>query len=70
MPNTQIIYYDFPTAPILYEVHNLPTAKEHMLVEPGQLEPDGIHTASIYVQKIFVGKDYEKPIEQRTVRAR
>jgi predicted dehydrogenase len=23
VPNTQIIYYDFPTAPILYEVHNL-----------------------------------------------
>jgi predicted dehydrogenase len=26
-PNTQIIYYDFPTAPVLYEVHNLRTAK-------------------------------------------
>ena len=24
VPNTQIIYYDFPTAPVLYEVHNLP----------------------------------------------
>ena len=30
VPNTQIIYYDFPTAPLLYEVHNLPTAKEYM----------------------------------------
>jgi predicted dehydrogenase len=28
VPNTQIIYYDFPTAPILYEVHNLPVAKK------------------------------------------
>lgn len=27
VPNTQIIYYDFPTAPILYEVHNLRAAK-------------------------------------------
>jgi len=27
VPNTQIIYYDFPTAPILYEVHNLTKAK-------------------------------------------
>ncbi|MHC4594765.1 MAG: Gfo/Idh/MocA family protein [Planctomycetota bacterium] len=27
VPNTQIIYYDFPTAPLLYEVHNLPKAK-------------------------------------------
>jgi len=28
VPNTQIIYYDFPTAPILYEVHNLTKAKD------------------------------------------
>ena len=27
VPNTQIIYYDFPTAPVLYEVHNLHAAK-------------------------------------------
>lgn len=27
-PNTQIIYYDFPTAPVLYEVHNLTKAKD------------------------------------------
>ena len=28
VPNTQIIYYDFPTAPVLYEVHNLLQAKD------------------------------------------
>jgi hypothetical protein len=27
VPNTQIIYYDFPTAPVLYEVHNLTKAQ-------------------------------------------
>lgn len=27
VPNTQIIFYDFPTAPVLYEVHNLRAAK-------------------------------------------
>ena len=27
VPNTQIIYYDYPTAPVLYEVHNLRKAK-------------------------------------------
>ena len=27
VPNTQIIYYDFPTAPVLYEVHNLRQAQ-------------------------------------------
>jgi predicted dehydrogenase len=27
VPNTQIIYYDFPIAPLLYEVHNIRRAK-------------------------------------------
>ncbi len=27
VPNTQITYYDFPSAPVLYEVHNLRAAK-------------------------------------------
>jgi acyl CoA:acetate/3-ketoacid CoA transferase alpha subunit len=45
-------------------------AEVEELVEPGQLPPDGIHTPGIYVQRILLGKDYEKPIEQRTVRRR
>jgi hypothetical protein len=28
VPNAQIIYYDFPTAPVLYEVHNLTRARD------------------------------------------
>jgi len=40
------------------------------LVEIGDLPPDQVHTPSIYVQRIFVGTNYEKPIEQRTVRKR
>jgi 3-oxoacid CoA-transferase subunit A len=40
---------------------------EH-LVEVGELEPDQIHTPSIYVQRIFQGTNYEKRIERRTVR--
>ncbi len=27
VPNSQITYYDFPTAPVLYEIHNLTKAK-------------------------------------------
>jgi len=38
------------------------------LVEAGELNPDEIHTPGIYVHRIFQGKDYEKRIEQRTVR--
>lgn len=42
---------------------------EH-LVEPEELDPNTIHTPGIFVQRIFQGKDYEKRIEQRTVRHR
>ncbi|KYG73143.1 CoA transferase subunit A [Roseivirga echinicomitans] len=38
------------------------------LVEPGELDPNHIHTPGIYVQRIFQGKGYEKRIEQRTTR--
>jgi 3-oxoacid CoA-transferase, A subunit len=37
------------------------------LVKPGQLEPDQIHVASVYVHRIFKGTGYEKRIERRTV---
>jgi 3-oxoacid CoA-transferase subunit A len=40
---------------------------EH-LVEPGELDPDDIHVAGIYVHRIFQGKDYEKRIERKTVK--
>jgi 3-oxoacid CoA-transferase subunit A len=39
---------------------------EH-LVEPGELDPDHIHVASVYVHRIFQGRNYEKRIERRTV---
>ena len=40
------------------------------LVEAGSLDPDQIHTPGIFVARVFVGRDYEKRIEQRTVRQR
>jgi 3-oxoacid CoA-transferase subunit A len=40
------------------------------LVDIGELPPDQIHTPSVYVQRIFQGTNYEKPIEQRTTRPR
>lgn len=40
---------------------------EH-LVEPGELNPDDIHVAGIYVHRIFEGSNYEKRIERRTVK--
>ena len=47
-------------------------ANDHidLVVEPGEIDPDDVHLPGIYVQRIFQGKDYEKRIEQRTVRKR
>ena len=57
-------------APMMATAAKITVAEVEELVEVGQLEPDHIHTPSIYVQRIILGKDYEKPIEQRTVRKR
>lgn len=43
-------------------------AEVELLVEPGELDPNFIHTPGIFVQRIFQGTQYEKRIEQRTVR--
>jgi 3-oxoacid CoA-transferase subunit A len=40
------------------------------LVEVGELDPDRVHLPSIYVQRIFQGTQFDKPIEQRTTRRR
>lgn len=45
-------------------------AEVEELVEPGELDPNFIHTPGIFVQRIFQGSNYEKRIEQRTVRPR
>jgi 3-oxoacid CoA-transferase subunit A len=39
---------------------------EH-LVEPGELEPDQVHVAGIYIHRIFQGRNYEKRIEKKTI---
>jgi 3-oxoacid CoA-transferase subunit A len=42
-------------------------AEVEELVEPGELDPNLIHTPGIYVHRIFQGKDYEKRIEKKTI---
>jgi len=43
-------------------------AEVEELLEPGELDPDQVHVASVYVHRIFEGKGYEKRIERKTVR--
>lgn len=45
-------------------------AEVEELVEPGELDPDLIHTPGIFVQRIFQGHKFEKRIEVRTTRSR
>lgn len=45
-------------------------AEVEELLPAGALDPNQIHTPGIYVHRIFQGKDYEKRIEQRTIRQR
>jgi len=54
--------------PIMAMAGKITIAEVEELVEDGDLDPDYIHTPGIYVHRIFQGKDYEKRIEQRTVR--
>ncbi len=56
--------------PLMAMAGKITIAEVEELVPAGQLEPDAIHTPGIYVHRIFQGKDYEKRIEQRTVRKR
>ena len=46
---------------------NITIAEVEHLVEPGEIDPDDIHVAGIYVHRIFEGKNYEKRIERKTI---
>lgn len=54
--------------PIMAMAGKVTIAEVEELVQPGELDPDMIHTPGIYVHRIFQGTGYEKRIEQRTVR--
>jgi 3-oxoacid CoA-transferase subunit A len=54
--------------PLMAMAGKITIAEVEILVPAGELDPDQIHTPGIYVHRIFQGKNYEKRIEQRTVR--
>lgn len=54
--------------PLMAMAGKITIAEVEELVQPGALDPNHIHTPGIYVHRIFEGKNYEKRIEQRTVR--
>lgn len=56
--------------PLMAMAGKITVAEVEELVEVGELDPDHIHTPGIYVHRIFQGQNYEKRIEQVTVRKR
>ena len=56
--------------PMMAMAGKITIAEVEELVPDGELDPDMIHTPGVYVHRIFQGSNYEKRIEQRTVRQR
>ena len=56
--------------PMMAMAGKITVAEVEELVEVGELDPNSIHIPGIFVQRIFQGVDYEKRIEQRTVRGK
>jgi 3-oxoacid CoA-transferase subunit A len=54
--------------PLMATAGKITVAEVEELVEPGELDPNFIHTPAIFVNRIFKGTNYEKRIEQRTTR--
>ncbi|MFY9465540.1 MAG: CoA transferase subunit A [Sediminibacterium sp.] len=47
---------------------NITIAEVEELLAPGQIDPDDVHVAGVYVHRIFQGGPYEKRIERKTVK--
>lgn len=54
--------------PMMASAGAITIAEVEELVPVGELDPNTIHTPGIYVHRIFQGKNYEKRIEQRTIK--
>lgn len=56
--------------PLMAMAGKITIAEVEELLPAGELHPNVIHTPGIYVHRIFQGKNYERRIEQRTIRKR
>src|SRR5215468_7387256 len=56
--------------PVMATAARVTIAEVEELVEPGQLDPDSVHLASVYIKRIVLSTGQEKRIEKRTVRKR
>ncbi|HET8753556.1 MAG TPA: CoA transferase subunit A [Salinimicrobium sp.] len=54
--------------PVMCGAATITVAEVEELVKPGELDPNQVHIPGIFVQRIFQGENYEKRIEQLTIR--
>jgi 3-oxoacid CoA-transferase subunit A len=54
--------------PMMVTAAKLTVVEVEHLVQPGDLDPDQIHTPGIFVDRILLGSHYVKHIERRTTR--
>jgi 3-oxoacid CoA-transferase subunit A len=54
--------------PMMASAAKVTIAEVEDLVKPGELDPDKVHTPSVFVQRVFQGEIFEKRIERKTVR--
>jgi 3-oxoacid CoA-transferase subunit A len=54
--------------PMMATAARVTLAEVEHLVEPGEIEPDAVHTPGIFVRQILLGEHYERRVEKRTVR--
>jgi 3-oxoacid CoA-transferase subunit A len=55
-------------SPMMATAARVTIAEVEQMVGVGELDPDMVHTPSVYVKRIFQGEVFEKRIEKRTVR--
>ena len=55
--------------PVMATAARCTIAEVEHLVQPGELDPDHVHTPGIFVKRIIQGRGYSKRIEKRTVRS-
>jgi len=54
--------------PMMATAARVTIAEVEQIVQPGELEPDSVHTPAIYVRRLIQGQHYEKRVEKRTIR--
>jgi len=54
--------------PMMAMAGRITIAEVEEIVEVGEIDPDHVHTSGVFVQRVVLGSNFEKRIEQRTTR--